>query len=772
MDKPEIYGRYLLIELISVGGMAEVFKAMTVGVSGFQKVLAIKKVLPNVAEDQAFVKMFVDEGNIAGQLHHTNIAQIYDLGAIGDSYFIAMEFVAGQDLRAIFDKVKKTRTPIPVDMAALIASQALSGLDYAHRKSDATQMPMNIVHRDVSPPNILISYEGEVKLVDFGIAKAAKKISQTQAGVLKGKFGYMSPEQVRGMQVDQRSDIFAIGIVFWEMLAHRRLFVGETDFATLEKVRGMEIQTPSNMHKDVPEELDRIVMRALERDVKKRYGTAEEMQQDLQRYLYSNSPVFTQRDLSNWVKQTFAGEMQRSLRRMTELENIDLEALGIDIASIDEASVRSLRKDVLAAGEEKTSIAPTIPVHEDPGGSGGEKKHKDNANRERSKDKRDQEDQKQQAVQADPPPVKTARKPQVTISPEEKSASPKGANAWLTSINGIVTILSILLVCCLALGFFLISGTKQNVISVNNDGSAGVANFIANHPEVSVKVNNQKICNTPCRVKDFWPGQHHVSFEKAGFLPQKVSFEVKEGKKTSVSALLFREGEVPAVLMVRSNPPGADVWINDRRNETRTPMAVNNLKAGVTYSLRVSMNDFHEQQRDIRLGMNQYLLAEFTMAPLTPSIRIHSDPPGAKIFLDGEDTEKLTPNRISDLEEVLKYKLRLELEGYKTLRMNVSAGEDRETFLDLELEPLLRAAAEEDNLRGRNLNYGWLTVFTDPATRIFIDGRSTGRYAPAKNIRLAKGKHEIRLVNEVYGIDHSAPVQVKGGQTQRFNKKF
>ena len=117
-------------------------------------------------------------------------------------------------------------------------------------------------------------------------------------------------------------------------------------------------------------------------------------------------------------------------------------------------------------------------------------------------------------------------------------------------------------------------------------------------------------------------------------------------------------------------------------------MAVNNLKAGVTYSLRVSMNDFHEQQRDIRLGMNQYLLAEFTMAPLTPSIRIHSDPPGAKIFLDGEDTEKLTPNRISDLEEVLKYKLRLELEGYKTLRMNVSAGEDRETFLDLELEPL------------------------------------------------------------------------------------
>ncbi len=215
MFKPEPFGNYLLIEKVSVGGMAEVFKALMIGTEGFQKLVAIKRLLPSVAEDEEFARMFIDEANIAGQLHHANIAQVYDLGRIEEHYFIAMEYVQGRDLRAVFDRLKRIKRGVPLNMAVYIVAKACEGLDYAHRKKDAQGRPLNIVHRDISPPNILLSYEGDVKIVDFGIAKATKKLTQTQAGILKGKFGYMSPEQVRGLPIDRRSDIFSIGIVLY-----------------------------------------------------------------------------------------------------------------------------------------------------------------------------------------------------------------------------------------------------------------------------------------------------------------------------------------------------------------------------------------------------------------------------------------------------------------------------------------------------------------------------------------------------------------------------
>lgn len=271
MKKPIPFGKYVLLERINVGGMAEVFKAKAFGVEGFERLVAVKRILPSIAEDQEFITMFIDEAKISVQLTHANIAQIFDLGKVGESYFIAMEFVHGKDLRAIFDRARKRGETTPVPMSCYIAMKICEGLDYAHNKKDPAGRDLNLVHRDVSPQNCLISYDGETKLIDFGIAKAAGKAGRTQAGILKGKFGYMSPEQVRGLPLDRRSDIFAVGIVLYELLTGERLFVGESDFSTLEKVRNVEIMPPSTYNRRIPEELEQIVLKALAKDVDDRY---------------------------------------------------------------------------------------------------------------------------------------------------------------------------------------------------------------------------------------------------------------------------------------------------------------------------------------------------------------------------------------------------------------------------------------------------------------------------------------------------------------------
>ncbi len=305
------FGKYDLLERVNVGGMAEVWRARARGIEGFEKAFAIKRILATIAEDAEFVAMFIDEAKIAGQLTHANIAQIHDLGIIDGSYFIAMEFVAGRDLRALFDRARKRKEFVPVPLACYCVSRVCDALDYAHSKKDAQGHDLHIVHRDVSPQNVLVSFEGEVKLIDFGIAKAASKATQTQAGILKGKFAYMSPEQVQGLPLDGRSDIFALGTVLYELLAGVRLFPGENDFGTLENVRRMRIQPPSVLNDKLPRALDSIVLKALARDLDQRYRTAAELGADLQRFLALQETVFGPRDLAAYMRSTFAEDVAK-----------------------------------------------------------------------------------------------------------------------------------------------------------------------------------------------------------------------------------------------------------------------------------------------------------------------------------------------------------------------------------------------------------------------------------------------------------------------------
>ncbi|MGF1508969.1 MAG: serine/threonine protein kinase [Myxococcota bacterium] len=320
--EPEQFGRYLLLDRINVGGMAEVFRGKLTGVEGFERMVALKRILPSVSADPDFIEMFVDEAKLAVELQHANIAQTYELGKVGSQYFIAMEYVRGVDLRTIWDRARKRQRLLPFVMSAYVVQKVCEGLDYAHRKTDDAGRCLELVHRDVSPHNILCSFDGEVKLIDFGIAQVAHKVSKTHAGALKGKFGYMSPEQIRGATIDERTDIFACGIVLYELLVGRRLFRGTNDFSLLEKIRNVEFLPPSQINKDLDPRLEEIILRALQRQPEDRYPSASAMATDLQRFVFESETSFDRRALAKYMSRHFAQEIERERERMERFKNL------------------------------------------------------------------------------------------------------------------------------------------------------------------------------------------------------------------------------------------------------------------------------------------------------------------------------------------------------------------------------------------------------------------------------------------------------------------
>ncbi len=299
----ERFGQYTLLERIAVGGMAEVWKARMRGVEGFQKTVAIKRILPHMTDNAEFVGMFIDEAKLAAQLTHPNIVHIYDLGKIGRDYYIAMEYVDGRDLRSLLNAGRRKGMPLPLGLALLIAARLASALDYAHRKRDFEDRELGLVHRDVSPQNVLLTGEGDVKLCDFGIAKAVSKASQTQMGALKGKLQYMSPEQAWGRPVDGRSDLFSLGAVLFEMVTGERLFAGDSEVSVLEAVRQGRVRTPRQVDPALPREVDEIVMRALALEPQDRFQSAGEMKQRLEGALAALSPSTGPADLAIYIQR-------------------------------------------------------------------------------------------------------------------------------------------------------------------------------------------------------------------------------------------------------------------------------------------------------------------------------------------------------------------------------------------------------------------------------------------------------------------------------------
>ena len=307
---PEAFGKYYLVDKIATGGMAEIFKAKSFSHAGFEKLLVIKRILQHHSENEDFVKMFIDEAKISVQLQHPNIVHIYDFGKLHSNCYIAMECVNGKDVKQILRKLAVRRKYLPEEYAVYIAHETLAGLDYAHNKANLHGDPLKIVHRDMSPSNVLVSYEGDVKVADFGIAKAEHRAYDTKDGILKGKFEYMSPEQTRGKAVTGLTDVFSTGIILWEMLTGRRMFKTDSDLATLEKIKAGGYPPPSVLNPHISARLDALVMKALSVDTAERYPNALSFQNALSSYLAPNNPTAVKRSMSDFLHELFTEERE------------------------------------------------------------------------------------------------------------------------------------------------------------------------------------------------------------------------------------------------------------------------------------------------------------------------------------------------------------------------------------------------------------------------------------------------------------------------------
>jgi len=312
------FGRYALLDKIGSGGMAEIYRAKTFGAAGFEKEYAIKLIIPSLVDDTEFVEMFINEAKIVVNLYHANIVQVFDLGEIDGQYYIAMEYVHGNDLLDILARCAERNIKIPLNLVLFVAMEMLKGLNFAHTAKDPYGEQLDIIHRDVSPSNIMISYAGDVKVGDFGVAKAAIERSLTQSDTLKGKVGYMSPEQVMGEEIDARSDIFSAGIVFFEALSMSRLFVGDSDLDVMLKVRDAEIDEALETMVHLPSDLEEILRKALAKHPEDRFQSAGDFYQSLVDFCYQHGIKVTGNDLSNMMNRLFAEEIEeeKSKRRI------------------------------------------------------------------------------------------------------------------------------------------------------------------------------------------------------------------------------------------------------------------------------------------------------------------------------------------------------------------------------------------------------------------------------------------------------------------------
>lgn len=333
--------RYRVVDRLEAGGMAEVFRGEALSVQGFRKQVAIKRVLPHLAQNKSFISMFLDEARLGARLNHANIVTVFDIGAADNTFFIVMEYVDGCNLKAIIEHFRQVGRRLPVKESIYICMEVCRGLSYAHEVVDDDNELLHIVHRDISPPNILLSKRGEIKVTDFGLAKATTQLETTDPGVVKGKFSYLAPEAALGEGVDARADIFALGIILWEMIAGRRLFLGETDYQTVKLVQQANVPSLMRLNPDVDADLEALIMKALTRDPRDRYEGAREFGDALASYLFGKQLKVTSYDIANLVKEVVERKtraakpqeqsiidrlIQEELLRFTSLDDISGES--------------------------------------------------------------------------------------------------------------------------------------------------------------------------------------------------------------------------------------------------------------------------------------------------------------------------------------------------------------------------------------------------------------------------------------------------------------
>ena len=557
----EKFGQYVLLEKVASGGMAELFKAKKLGIEGFERVLAIKRILPHISSDEEFIDMFIAEAKLVARLSHKNIAQIYDFGKIGENYFIAMEYVKGKDLRALLKRCAEKDIKVPVELAIFIAKEALSALGYAHKQKDSTGKDLKLIHRDVSPQNILISYEGEVKVIDFGIAKAETH-SHTKTGTIKGKLAYMSPEQAWGRSIDHRSDIFSLGIVLYEMITGKRLFKGATEINTLEMVREARIEPfPSSLAAITPSQLESMVFKALAREVKYRYQDASDMERDLGGILFELSSADPATVLKKFMNDLFNTEIEAECK--TEAEGAT-KSIQYDHKVVPEPKERQQRRPEPAKKSFSYALLATAVLSIIvvafliwPKTTG------------------------EQSPLLVPPERAVHQDEQKEAGPEEQEEQSVAASGQIDTINGE-------------------AGVPDPEITESapvKEPPPAVArgNLTVNAiPWADIYINGKHYGTTPRTIRALRAGNYKVSLENPKYDAWKTSIAVEEGKTATVSHRFEGFGKI-----IVNAVPWGNVYL-DGILKGQTPITLQKVSARA-HEIKVSREGYAEVRKTVKV---------------------------------------------------------------------------------------------------------------------------------------------------------------------------
>lgn len=646
--EPKQFGKYYLIEKLAVGGMAEIYKAKTYGVDGFEKLLVLKRILPHCSADRDFITMLVDEAKLSVTLSHANVVQVYDLGKVGDDYFISMEYINGVNLRDIIYRCRDKGIQISDELATYIISEVCKGLDYAHRKTDNSGTPLGIVHRDVSPQNILISFDGEVKIVDFGIAKAAMNISHTMAGILKGKIAYMSPEQALGKSVDYKADLFSTGIVLYETLTLEKLFTGESQFEVLKKIRSTKIDI-TKLPESIPDGLKPILAKGLAYHTRDRYQSAGDMQIDLTRYLYTSHIDFSPQKLAAFIKDLFAEEIAKQRERGVMEKVFEAQTSSINIAE------EALQENIV----HRADTSPTLEhAHE--------------------------------------PSLDSISK----IEHTDKTVAAKGLSQRLIAIAAMLVIMA-------GIGFAYFNFIRPNMGEGGRTAAGTIETGTMNIDSVpdgaSVFLDGKDTeLTTPAIIDGLELNKtYSVKLIKNGFADTERTITVSSTEPLKVKMDLE---EALGVLEVVSEPEGANISLNEAPSGMVTPFTLKGLELNTDIKIGLYKQGFSAFEQTINLNSYkpQRLTAKLAAATQAGSINITSVPEGAQIILNGRDTGLFTPSTISELPIGEKQSIRIIKNGFETDSRTITLSSSEPVELKSELKsvskeeaPAVTKAAEE-----------------------------------------------------------------------------
>ena len=679
---PIEFGEYRLLRKLAQGGMAEIFLAQ----NRAGEFCAIKRILPHLAHEEGFIRMFIDEARIVSHLDHPNIAGVYDQGRHDGFYYIAMEFVQGHSLLAFTERAKATKMPLPLGLLSYVVAELLGGLGFAHSARDSKGRHLQIVHRDVTPQNVLISYEGDVKLIDFGVAKARARLTQTEAGFTKGKLSYMSPEQARGEELDGRSDLFSVGIILHEVTTNSRLFNKEGPGGILGAIVNEPIAPPSRRRKDYPSALETIVMKALEKEVEYRWQAAEEMRDALLRFARKERPAPSPSRLKELIYDLFGPPDSQEV--------------------IDAAQATSEPTPPQIAVRARPSVIEVA----NPPRSGSASSSRDTGR------PREDETQMQQVgrpvnlsrVERDLRQVTSAGVP-IIINPEDEELEvPEPELPWRVRVARYLAALS-----------------SDVQVSWRNQRGRWVGGIVAAASVFLLLIGAQ--------TGALWAAGRWIggAAERARSLKTSAGLDDRP---------IIDAGLRPTVLRLLSQPPGASIAVNGIGMGAVTPHDLDDLPLGAQLRIVLSLPGFRDVEEKIMLQPNQGV-HELTLrlARMEGLISVVTDPPGAAVRLNGKATGRVTPAEFGDLKAGQTVTIHVEKKGFvpASKAVLVTDGATRRVSFALKID-------------AQQIPDGRISVRTSPSgCAVRIDERPVGA-SPVLEYEVRPGLKAVAVACENY----------------------